>query len=72
MSLAVIKKTIKALSHQSQKAPDIFYIEGYFMGLGVHAQTVLPSAWLPDLFGSFGRALGDCLISPPAQNIPPE
>ena len=56
MSLAVIKKTIKALSHQSQKAPDIFYIEGYFMGLGVHAQTVLPSAWLPDLFGSFSEA----------------
>ncbi|WP_269203516.1 UPF0149 family protein [Pseudoalteromonas luteoviolacea] len=46
-----IKKIITKLSSQSELQPNMFFIEGYIMGLGVTPQTVLPSLWIKRLFG---------------------
>ncbi|MBQ4810791.1 UPF0149 family protein [Pseudoalteromonas luteoviolacea] len=46
-----IKKIITQLSFQSELQPNMFFIEGYIMGLGVTPQTVLPSLWINRLFG---------------------
>ncbi|WP_162197934.1 hypothetical protein [Pseudoalteromonas rubra] len=53
MSIQLIKKAVKALSANSELQPDILYIEGYLMGLGVALQPPLPSEWLEHLFGHY-------------------
>ncbi|MBQ4834967.1 hypothetical protein [Pseudoalteromonas luteoviolacea] len=46
-----INKIKDELSFLSEKQPDPFFIEGYIVGLGLTPQTVLPSVWIPKLFG---------------------
>ncbi|KAF7781842.1 hypothetical protein PRUB_b1183 [Pseudoalteromonas rubra] len=53
MSIQLIKKAVKAFSANSELQPDILYIEGYLMGLGVALQPPLPSEWLEHLFGHY-------------------
>jgi len=49
--LRSIRKIIKKLSFQSELQPNIFFIEGYIVGLGITPQTVLPRLWITKLFG---------------------
>ncbi|ESP94551.1 MULTISPECIES: hypothetical protein [Pseudoalteromonas] len=49
--LQSINKIKDELSFLSEKQPDPFFIEGYIVGLGLTPQTVLPSVWIPKLFG---------------------
>lgn len=51
MQSRVFKPLVKKLAANSERKPDMFFVEGYLMGLGINPDMVVPSQWFPDLFG---------------------
>ena len=51
MSPAKIRSEVIKLSKLSVKQPDYYFIQGYFLGLGLLPDIIMPSQWQPDLLG---------------------
>jgi uncharacterized protein YecA (UPF0149 family) len=51
MQARVFKPLVKKLAANSERKPDMFFVEGYLLGLGINPDMVVPSQWFPDLFG---------------------
>ncbi|WP_404343434.1 hypothetical protein [Pseudoalteromonas mariniglutinosa] len=49
MSPAKIRSEVIKLSKLSVKQPDYYFIQGYFLGLGLLPDIIMPSQWQPDL-----------------------
>lgn len=51
MSPAKIRSEVIKLSKLSVKQPDYYFIQGYFLGLGLLPDMIMPNQWQADLLG---------------------
>ncbi|MBB1368586.1 UPF0149 family protein [Pseudoalteromonas sp. SR44-5] len=51
MSPAKIRSDVIKLTVLSDKKPDYYFIQGYFLGLGLLPDIIMPSQWQSDLLG---------------------